>query len=426
MGIDFRGKGYVRRVSIGKRTVKDGEAVALWDQYGRHRQVVGPALIRLWYSTIRFLDKRVAGKDEYLKVLHADGTVEHLRGPATLFENPVFHQSVSVQKAIPLRDLSQFVVVQREEEVAQGRQLGGQVTSPGDVLTAAPPTGFQASQLIIPGPAVFFPEATDKVHHFPWAADEQDERDRRQERVTWKDIGIVRESGKVLDTSYKLTRPVTCDLNGLDGYGATAQTLVQFQLTSVKEVLAVANPLTECDRVVRAVLADEAAKLKFHDSTNAFAPALRRVVSSGSFVERLRSTLASTVACQLLSISLVEVKPGHDLDKVLCREDELAAHRVAEQKADAALEAAHARAEREHALEATKQKHELQLEADRAAAAAKRADAEAKQALVFLKELKGVGADVTKYLEAQATRDKMPPGLAVGAQGAKAAGGSFW
>ena len=39
-GIDFRSGSYSRYVRFGKRTVKDGEAVALWNMRGVHRQIV--------------------------------------------------------------------------------------------------------------------------------------------------------------------------------------------------------------------------------------------------------------------------------------------------------------------------------------------------------------------------------------------------
>jgi len=67
------------------------------------------------------------------------------------------------------------------------------------------------------------------------------------------------------------------------------------------------------------------------------------------------------------------------------------------------------------------------LEAERHAAEVKRTEADSKRAIAFLKELKNTGADVTKYLEAQAVRpDGGPPGLREGAQAAKAAGGGWW
>eukprot|EP00928_Gymnodinium_smaydae_P037377 TRINITY_DN25957_c0_g2_i1.p1 TRINITY_DN25957_c0_g2~~TRINITY_DN25957_c0_g2_i1.p1 ORF type:complete len:433 (-),score=89.21 TRINITY_DN25957_c0_g2_i1:251-1492(-) len=413
MGVDFRGKGYVRRVRFGKRTIKEGEAVAVWDSYGTHRQVNGPALLRLWWSTIRFLDRHVAGKDEYLRILHMDGTVEHTKGPATLFENPVYHRKVTVEQAIKLKDASQHVVVYREK----GTQSGAASSSSAPERSS--PSAFEAAQLILSGPLVFIPLPTDSVHVFTWGDCAKDVGPKRH-------CGFVQQGAHVLDTEYKLTRSVRCDIKGADGYGATATVLVQICLAGVKEVLVVADPLAECDAHVRAALADAAANLRFHDASKPLAPTLRAVVSNRVFVERLQAALANNAACRMLSVSLGDMTPAPDLVQVMSHEDELAAQRVVEKKADAALEAAQARQEREHALESAKQRHALELQAEREAAESRRAKAEAAQAIAFLKELKAVGADVTKYLEAQATRPKAPAGVFQGSEGAKAAGLGWW
>jgi len=67
MGIEFRGSHYKRDVHFGKRTVKEGEAVAVWDVNGIHTQIIGPRLVRLFFSTINFLDRRTASPTEYLE-----------------------------------------------------------------------------------------------------------------------------------------------------------------------------------------------------------------------------------------------------------------------------------------------------------------------------------------------------------------------
>lgn len=60
MGIDFRDGHYRRYVRIGKRTIKEGEAAAIWSRNGRQREVIGPSLERLFYSHIRFLSRYMA------------------------------------------------------------------------------------------------------------------------------------------------------------------------------------------------------------------------------------------------------------------------------------------------------------------------------------------------------------------------------
>ena len=57
----FRDGTYVRFVSFGKRTVKQGECAAVWSASGKRKVVEGPQRIRLWWSHVRFLSRSVAG-----------------------------------------------------------------------------------------------------------------------------------------------------------------------------------------------------------------------------------------------------------------------------------------------------------------------------------------------------------------------------
>ncbi len=96
MGRDFRNGSYQRYVRLGKRTVKDGEAAVIWNISGVSREVVGPRLVRLFYSNVRFLSRHVATRDQYLVVSHRSGETEHIQGPRSMFENPVKHTSIRV------------------------------------------------------------------------------------------------------------------------------------------------------------------------------------------------------------------------------------------------------------------------------------------------------------------------------------------
>lgn len=155
MGIEFRGSYYKKDVSLGKRTIKDGEAAAVWSRLGVHRQVVGPRLTRLFFSTIVFLDKRVAGPNEYLLVRLVDGTVNHIRGPVTLFENPVLHQKIEVKHAYSLVSTSECLVVNREI-----RQSSAEKT----LLIE----NSRIERVILKGPNLYFPLVGDTVVNFDW------------------------------------------------------------------------------------------------------------------------------------------------------------------------------------------------------------------------------------------------------------------
>lgn len=158
MGIEFRGSNYKRDVSFGKRTIKDGEAVAVWNRLGVHRQVVGPRLVRLFFSTIVFLDKRTAGPNEYLVVINVDGTVEHLRGPTTMYENPVFHRRIEVKSAYSLVSASECIVVNREFRQSLTNAKTGAVVE-----------NSRIERQIVNGPNLYFPLVGDNVVEFRWS-----------------------------------------------------------------------------------------------------------------------------------------------------------------------------------------------------------------------------------------------------------------
>jgi hypothetical protein len=103
MGVTFRTGGYIRFVRIGGRTIKDGEAAAVWNRSGTHSQIIGPRRVNLFYSTIRFLTRHKAESHQYLVVKNRNGEVDHMHGPEELYENPAYHDEVSVEDAILLK-----------------------------------------------------------------------------------------------------------------------------------------------------------------------------------------------------------------------------------------------------------------------------------------------------------------------------------
>jgi len=120
----FRDGSYHRLVWLGKRTVKDGECAAVWTASGVRNIIEGPRRVHLWFSHVRFLDRQVAGQNEYLLVQFRDGRKENFRGPLALFFDPCVHQAITVKPAFKL-DANEAIVVYKEEEIpADGAQPG--------------------------------------------------------------------------------------------------------------------------------------------------------------------------------------------------------------------------------------------------------------------------------------------------------------
>lgn len=187
MGIEFRGSESKKDVHLGKRTVKDGEAVAVWDMNGKHTQIIGPKLVRLFCCTINFLDRKTASPTEYLKVTNADGTVEHIKGPISLYENPVFHMSIEVNSSINIPTAADCIVVHRDrnadyhtpsvttgtkEAIVNSDNYYKPVflVTPSQVIKDIPnDRNNSVERLIFRGPFSYFPAVGDTIATFAWS-----------------------------------------------------------------------------------------------------------------------------------------------------------------------------------------------------------------------------------------------------------------
>lgn len=205
----FRTADYHKTTTLGKRRVKDGECCAIWDSSGNVRNVLGPKLEYIYCSDVRFLDRFVADQNEYLVVSYKNGRKEHLRGPASLFLDPVTHKKVTVEKAVSLNAF-EAVVVYKElderrdaaaaaEEVTGGSgggdgsgggglpvkeehapnkesaSKGGGGGAPRGGSVDRPPVAVatlagesMVERRVIRGPTLFIPAANEWIHKFSW------------------------------------------------------------------------------------------------------------------------------------------------------------------------------------------------------------------------------------------------------------------
>lgn len=191
MGITFRSGDYHQRVVFSGRTIKDGEAVAIWNSKGVHTQIIGPRRKWLIGSTIRFLDRFKAESHQYIKVSHRDGRIEHIRGPVTMFHNPAYHDNMIVCDGYRLCSASEFLVVftsqdgppspqsiglaktseesgyLKKKETSSGTKVEEAVLLPGVNSTTS--STRNDSQRIIKGPTLFFPCPNEYIHTFSWS-----------------------------------------------------------------------------------------------------------------------------------------------------------------------------------------------------------------------------------------------------------------
>lgn len=153
----------------------------------------GPALVRMFYCHIRFLDRYSAKAEEYLRVEFVDGRVEHLPGPVSLYKNPVYHSRVEIQEVVKLRSKAEFAVVYTkvagaiadvsapatadDEDASKGiemkpsaKPLYHSVRSglPSSEPTSEPSFSSSTSLVrrIVQGPTAFMPSVSEEVHAF--------------------------------------------------------------------------------------------------------------------------------------------------------------------------------------------------------------------------------------------------------------------
>lgn len=167
----FRDGSYCKRLWVGKRTVKQGECAAIWDDKGTCSLVLGPRRVWAFFSTIRFLTFHRAGKQEYIVVNFKDGRQENIPGPRTMFENPVEHTSVFVKSAIQVSNSEALVIYRDGRANANNQSLAqgmGALSSVVKVEDAGRDNSL--SRRVLRGPALFVPHADEWVHQFTWTS----------------------------------------------------------------------------------------------------------------------------------------------------------------------------------------------------------------------------------------------------------------
>src|SRR5262245_54102507 len=94
------------------RTIHKGERVAIWERNGDVRLVDGPRRLWLRGAIVQPLPRHMAGPDEYLVIRFKDGHTSHVPGPAAVWFDPLEHEAITTEKAVPI-DANEAVVVYR-------------------------------------------------------------------------------------------------------------------------------------------------------------------------------------------------------------------------------------------------------------------------------------------------------------------------
>lgn len=215
---------------IGLKTVRQGQRVAVWDPAGRVRCVDGPKRLLLFRESVERVPRYSAEADEFLVVLHRDGSAEHVRGPAEAWLDPVQHESVEVKRLIPL-DANEAVVIYRRGE-------GGAV-----------------ARRVMRGPAHYMPEPNEWLHVFRWhGASPEHPRQKVPRALQFTKLRVIPDQ-----TYFDVT-----DVRTADDALLTVQVMIFFELGDIERMLdQTHDPVADFINAITADVIDFAASRSF-------------------------------------------------------------------------------------------------------------------------------------------------------------------
>jgi len=415
MGILFRDSRYVRFVRFGKRTVKDGEALAVWDENGVHTEHVGPQFVRLWMSTIRFLDRFVAGADEYLVITDVNGAVTHVKGPKAMFCNPTRHKKIVVKKAVVLASPNECLVVYTKKKstdapyavpsprpnvkhVSNDSESESKTDEEPSVTAAAasietPDDASQPRELlrrIVAGPAVFVPRVDEWAHKFNWT----NLKTKQSEIFTVLQTGTRRYETEV-------------SLRTTDSVLLTAELSIQFRVANVEDVIEAGDdPVAVMQSLLSADLSEYGTLIRSDDMLNPESRTKITVTLGNIDTYKKLVDGAHHMGLEIVGLCLKRLNASKALQKqydiAIQTKAELASKRaVAEQQqqlVDLDLANQKRRMESEQALASAQLTHRLKMKDDEQKLQSEHQRRANEEVLGFLRELKNNGVDLTQYL----------------------------
>ena len=384
--------------------------------------MVGPKLERIWWSDVRFLSRHVADQNQYLVVSYHSGAKEHVRGPASLFEDPVIHKKVEVKAALSLNAFEAVVVYTEADEAelaagggraANAREKGLAASGSGSAAEldqpptamALPTDGKKVTRRIIRGPTLFIPAANEWVHSFSWHGSNNQMDDRR---TMIKDALKLTKIRTLPDQLYY--NVVGCRTS--DDAQLQVKLMMFFQMTDLEKMLdSTHDPIGD---FVNAMSADVIRFVSDHTFEEFIAKGseLNELAAFPLLEERSRSIgykvdrvvfRGYTASEQLQRMHDTAIKSRTSLQleaKTAEQQQSIEDLKLRRRLERGAQEREMEGAMREHALGLAKLEHEEKLRQGEAEAAARNGEraADDSQRLAFLTGLAEKGVDLTKFL----------------------------
>jgi hypothetical protein len=377
---------------IGFTTIRRGERIAVWNDKGDVRFIDGPRRLLLFREWTQALKRFRAEPHEYLAVRYRNGHVEHIRGPAAVWFNPVEHEEVTVEDAMPI-DAHQAVVIYRRE------------------------ADERVTRRVLYGPALYVPEASEWLHEFCWhGADPVNPKRKVPSALQFTKLRVIP------DQMYFDVR----DVRTADDALLVVQLMVFFELTDIGKMLdQTHDPIADFINALSADVVGFASGRSFEEFKEN-ANRLNELAEYENLVgraERIGYRINKVVYRGYVASDKLQVMHDEAIEKrtalKLEAETERQAQELADLKLDREVERDNTRRELQHA-QTEHEQHLMQLKHE---GKLQRQEADHKQALEFkrdlqladeqhlhveneerarfLREIQGLQVDLTRYLVAQ-------------------------
>lgn len=374
------------------QTVRQGQRVAVWNPRGEVRLVDGPARLLLWRNRTEPVERFSAEAHQYLAVRYADGHVDHLRGPADVWFDPVQHQAITVENAIPIDAHEALVVYRRQKNQVVDRR-------------------------VLKGPAQYVPEADEWLHEFRWhGADPRDPTRKVPRALRFTKLRVIP------DQMYFDVR----DVRTADDALLIVKLMVFFELEDIERMLdQTHDPVADFINALSADIIDFAAGRsfeKFKEDTgqlnelDQYANLMARSARIGYRTNKVvYRGYAASDKLQSMHDSAIEARTSLKLEAETQRQaQELADLQLAREAQRESQRREMQRAAAEHTCEIERLQHESQLQLSAASHEQRLAQqrqrkqceidhlqARNAERLRFLGQMQSLEVDLTRYLVAQ-------------------------
>ncbi|MBC7474552.1 MAG: hypothetical protein H7263_09700 [Candidatus Sericytochromatia bacterium] len=125
------------------KTIRTGEKAAIWYSNGKIKIVEGPQRIFLTNQKLQILQSFTAEPDEYLIIKYKNGKRQHLRGPVTVWFDPVLHEKI-IKELLTSIEENQAIVVYCQQ------------------------SNLEVQRKVVRGPELYMPSENEWTHEFKW------------------------------------------------------------------------------------------------------------------------------------------------------------------------------------------------------------------------------------------------------------------